>query len=75
MGWPSKLTDRELKRDSLLISCTSPIENVITVLFFQMDIQADMMKDANEIRIKYFGKDSKGLLLVFLFFFDTLLVF
>ena len=24
MGWPSKLTDRELKRDSLLISCTSP---------------------------------------------------
>ena len=22
MGWPSKLTDRELKRDSLLISCT-----------------------------------------------------
>ena len=24
MGWPSKLTDRELKRDSLLMSCTSP---------------------------------------------------
>ena len=23
MGWPSKLTDRELKRDSLLMSCTS----------------------------------------------------
>ena len=22
MGWPSKLTDRELKRDSLLMSCT-----------------------------------------------------
>ena len=26
MGWPSKLTDRELKRDSLLMSCTSPEE-------------------------------------------------
>ena len=25
MGWPSKLTDRELKRDSLLMSCTSPL--------------------------------------------------
>ena len=24
MGWPSKLTDRKLKRDSLLMSCTSP---------------------------------------------------
>ena len=32
MGWPSKLTDRELKRDSLLMSCTSPEESVWDVV-------------------------------------------
>ena len=45
MGWPSKLTDRELKRDSLLMSCTSPnmvLAIAFPYLFFHLIVNLNM---------------------------------